>query len=128
MSAGALFSSLLKESNAGCSRPPGLISRNVTVRGRRTSMRLEASMWDALKEICQREALTMAELGTFVAAAKTPALTLTAALRVVIANYYRDAATEEGHARAGHGRETPIGSLPPSAPALHGYRGRPPPA
>jgi predicted DNA-binding ribbon-helix-helix protein len=117
MSAGALLSRLVKEGGAGRNAPPGLISRNVTVRGRRTSMRLEASMWDALNEICRRECASAADICTRVAAAKSPALTLTAALRVFIARYFRDAATEEGHARAGHGREIPTGSLPPSVTA-----------
>lgn len=115
MSVGALLSSLLKEDHPGNHCPPGLITRNVTVRGRRTSMRLEASMWDALKEICRREALTMAELGTFVAAAKSPALTLTAALRVFITNYFRDAATEEGHVRSGHGAAVESIQLAPAS-------------
>jgi predicted DNA-binding ribbon-helix-helix protein len=66
-------------------------------------MRLEASMWDALQEICRRERLTAADICTHVAVAKSPSLTLTAALRVFIARYFREAATEEGHARAGHG-------------------------
>jgi predicted DNA-binding ribbon-helix-helix protein len=117
MSAGALLSRIVKEGDAGRNTPSGLISRNVTVRGRRTSMRLEASMWDALNEICRRERASAADICTRVATAKSSALTLTAALRVFIASYFRDAATEEGHARAGHGREAPIGSLPPSATA-----------
>ena len=107
-------------------RVSGLISRNVRVEGRRTSMRLEESMWDALKEICQRERVTMAELCTFAAGAKSPGLTLTAALRVLTANYFRNAATEEGHARAGHGRSALAASVPLGA-ALHGNGPRTPP-
>lgn len=127
MSAAGFLSRLLNEANGSTNGPPGLISRNVTVRGRRTSMRLEASMWDALNEICRRERVSAAEICTRVAAAKSPALTLTAALRVFIANYFRDAATEEGHARAGHGANAPNGSMPRAAPSYRD-RARPPPA
>jgi predicted DNA-binding ribbon-helix-helix protein len=126
MSAGALLSSLLSKGDAPSNRPQGLISRNVTVRGRRTSMRLEASMWDALGEICRREVVTLAELCTAVAQAKRPALTLTAALRVLIANYFRHAATEEGHARAGHGRG-PANDPMPFAVSSNGNRAGTPP-
>jgi len=83
-------------------------------------------MWEALKEICQRERVTLAELCTFVAGAKSPGLTLTAALRVLISNYFRNAATEEGHTRAGHGRSALAASVP-MREALHGNRPRTPP-
>ena len=36
-----------------------LVSRNVTVAGHRTSMRLEPTMWDALSELCVRENKTV---------------------------------------------------------------------
>jgi predicted DNA-binding ribbon-helix-helix protein len=107
MSAAAILRSLLQDARAAkANAGPGLVSRNITVRGHRTSIRLEASLWNALKEICQREGLAINELCTFVATVKNPALSLTAALRVAIANYFRHAATEEGHARAGHARRT----------------------
>jgi predicted DNA-binding ribbon-helix-helix protein len=113
MSAPGILRGCLQEAHAANAHTgPGLVSRNIRVQRHRTSIRLEASMWDALKEICRREGLTLNEVCTFVAASRSPALTLTAALRAVIANYFRDAATEEGHARAAHGRRTvpPIGA------------------
>jgi|KBSSwiStaDraftv2_1062776.scaffolds.fasta_scaffold1617566_2 predicted DNA-binding ribbon-helix-helix protein len=79
-----------------------LLSRNITVAGHRTSMRLEPEMWDALFEICQREGLTPHEVCTVVDARRR-ASSLTAALRVFVMNYFRTAATEEGHTRASHG-------------------------
>jgi predicted DNA-binding ribbon-helix-helix protein len=112
-----------QEHRAAANTGPGLISRNVTVRGRRTSMRLEASMWEALTEICRRERVRAADICTRVATAKSPALTLTAALRVFIANYFRDAATEDGHARAGHGHDAGVESIP-RALASRGNRAR----
>jgi predicted DNA-binding ribbon-helix-helix protein len=80
-----------------------LTSRNVTVSGHRTSMRLEPDMWDALEEICRREALTIHEVCTLIDGRRHRS-SLTAAMRVFILHYFRTAATDDGHARAGHGR------------------------
>ncbi len=80
-----------------------LVSRNVTVAGKRTSVRLEPSMWDALAELCRRENCTTNEICTLVARSQDSS-SLTAAIRVVILSYFRNAATEEGHLQAGHGQ------------------------
>jgi predicted DNA-binding ribbon-helix-helix protein len=84
-----------------------LISRNVTLADRRTSIRLEPEMWDALAEICAREVRTINEICNEVDRNRNQS-GLTAGVRVYILNYFRQAATEEGHARAsrqraGHG-------------------------
>ncbi len=79
-----------------------LVIRNITIGGRRTTMRLEPAMWDALEEICQRENLTRHELCGKIDMFRH-ASSLTAAIRVFIIPYFRAAATEEGHARIGHG-------------------------
>lgn len=79
-----------------------LVSRNVTVNGKRTSLRLEPLMWEALAEIAQRENRHVNELVSMVEERRT-ASSLTAAVRVFIVRYFRAAATEEGHAGAGHG-------------------------
>jgi predicted DNA-binding ribbon-helix-helix protein len=79
-----------------------LSNRNVTVNGRRTSMRLEQEMWDALREICRREDMTVHELCSLIDDRRGMS-SLTAATRVFILMYYRAAATDEGHATAGHG-------------------------
>jgi predicted DNA-binding ribbon-helix-helix protein len=65
-------------------------------------MRLEPELWDALSEICEREAQDMSTLVRHVEAAGH-AGGRTSAIRVFILNYYRSAATEPGHAGAGHG-------------------------
>ena len=83
--------------------PSTLQSRNVVVRGRRTSLRLEPPMWEALEEIARREGLGIAELCTLVDRQRRES-TLTAAIRVFILHYFRQAATEPGHGEAGHGR------------------------
>ena len=86
-------------------RPVGLstlINRNVVVAGRRTSVRLETQMWDALFEIERREGRTVHEICSEVDATRRES-TLTSGLRVYILGYYRKASTPGGHTRAGHG-------------------------
>ena len=82
--------------------PTTLVSRNVIVNGRRTSLRLEPEMWEGLDEIAQREAQSVNELVAFVDRHRDAA-TLTSDVRVFVLSYFRSAATERGHAAAGHG-------------------------
>lgn len=83
--------------------PSSLINRNVIVHGRRTSVRLEPQMWDALAEIARREGRTIHQICSE-AAARRGQSTFAAGLRVYILDYFRAAATNEGHLLAGHGR------------------------
>ena len=85
-----------------------LICRNVHVGQRRTSIRLERELWDAVNEVCTREGMTLHELCTLLDRYRG-ASSLTAALRVFLIVYFRRAATEEGHAGAGHGVSLPQG-------------------
>ena len=80
-----------------------LVSRNVTVYGRRTSVRLEPEMWDALKDVAKREKCSVHNLCTLVFLRKSTDTSLTAAIRVFLVLYYKAAATEDGHQKAGHG-------------------------
>ncbi len=80
-----------------------LISRNITLDGHRTSMRLEPAMWNALIEICRREKLSIHQICSLVAQHKAEETSFTAAVRVFAMSYYKAAATEEGHQKAGHG-------------------------
>ena len=84
-----------------------LSNRNVTLNGRRTSMRLEQEMWKALREICRREDMTVHELCSLIDD-RCGLSSLTAATRVFILMYYRAAATDEGHATAGHGKRVDL--------------------
>jgi predicted DNA-binding ribbon-helix-helix protein len=84
-------------------RDSTLVSRNICICGRRTSVRLEPDMWSALREIAEREGCRVHDVCTLVHLRKCPGSSLTAAIRVFIMLYYKVAATEEGHARAGHG-------------------------
>lgn len=80
-----------------------LVSRNITINAHRTSIRLEPDMWNALRDICRREHMSIHEVCSAVATQKPSVTSLTAAIRVFIMAYFRAAATEDGHSRAGHG-------------------------
>lgn len=81
------------------------ICRNVTVNGRRTSLRLEAQVWESLEEICGREGLIMNQLCSKVETLSggRGSANLSSALRAHVLHYFRSAATENGHRTAGHG-------------------------
>ncbi len=65
-----------------------LILRNVRVNGRRTSVRLEPEMWDALHEICDFERSNMDQICAR-AAKEDFERGFTSSLRVFIVNYFR---------------------------------------
>lgn len=62
--------------------------RQVVVYGRRTSIRLEPLLWDALREIAGRRGMALPELATEIAEHRTIG-NLTAAIRVYIVDFYR---------------------------------------
>ena len=76
-----------------------LVSRNIVVLNKRTSIRLEEEMWAALKEIAHYEGCTVNQICSLIALQKTPELSLTAATRVFVMMYYKRAMTEEGRER-----------------------------
>lgn len=80
-----------------------LVNRNVFIHDKRTSLRLEPAMWDALAEISKREGKSLHQVCSSVASCRRSS-SLTAAIRVFIMTYFRAAATKEGHANIGLGR------------------------
>lgn len=64
-----------------------LESRNVTVGGRRTSMRLEPQMWDAIETIARLEGMTLNALCGAIDQRRH--VGLTSATRVFIVTYFR---------------------------------------
>jgi predicted DNA-binding ribbon-helix-helix protein len=60
-------------------------------------------MWDALNEICTREGRSVHDICTEIDRQRRQS-GLTSGVRVYIVTYFREAATEEGHARASHRR------------------------
>ncbi len=87
-----------------------LVNRNITAGAGRTSMRLEPEVWDALREICLREGLELRELIKQVEQTAAPG-GRTSAVRVHVLQYFRAAATHEGHVQAGHGTKTATGHV-----------------
>jgi len=87
-----------------------LVNRNINAGGGRTSMRLEPEMWDALREICAREGMVLRDLILQVERTAAEGCR-TSAVRVHVLQYFRAAATDDGHRSAGHG-----GVPPPAGP------------
>lgn len=77
-----------------------LISRNVTVNGRRTSLRLERAAWEALDQICECEGLTLHEVCTAVEGVRFGS-SRTSTVRAFIVTYFRLAANKSGDLKAG---------------------------
>ncbi|MDP1724633.1 MAG: ribbon-helix-helix domain-containing protein [Alphaproteobacteria bacterium] len=65
-----------------------LISKNITVLGKRTSVRLEPAMWEALQEIAEKENASLNDICSHVHHNRLES-SLTSALRVYILTYYR---------------------------------------
>ena len=80
-----------------------LVSKNIKVCGRRTSVQLEPEMWKAIKSIAKRENCTIHDLCSLIEQRKDENSSLTAAIRVFLMLYFRAATTEHGHLQAGHG-------------------------
>lgn len=104
-----------------------LVGRKLPVGGRVAVVRLEASYWQALDEIAAREGRSTETICAEVqerlnlhwppsAAGEsrrtTSAISLSNAIRVFVVGYFRQAATEQGHDRAGHGAGDPFVSTP----------------
>lgn len=66
----------------------GLISRNVYFSGRRSSMRLEQEMWNALSDVARREKKSIHEVCTE-ATQKKGGSSQTALVRVYLLKYYQ---------------------------------------
>ena len=80
-----------------------LVNRNIIAARGRSSMRLEPEIWDALQEICKREQVGLGDLVQKIEGARMEG-GRTSAVRVYAFQYFRAAATEDGHAAAGHGK------------------------
>ena|SRR6266849_3311163 len=70
-----------------------LVIRNIVVAGHRTSVRLEPTMWEALREIARQRETNLNELVTEIDRRRN-ASSLTAAIRVFIVDFYRSAAMQ----------------------------------
>jgi predicted DNA-binding ribbon-helix-helix protein len=73
------------------SSPSSLTIRNVVVAGHRTSVRLEPLIWEALRDVARRREMALNDLVTEIDRHRA-APGLTAAIRVYIVDFYRNAA------------------------------------
>lgn len=70
-------------------------TRNIMIAKRRTTIRLEMAVWDALDEICNKEELTRHELCTRIENVRRDA-NRAQAVRATVINYFRHVASETG--------------------------------
>ena len=75
-------------------RSSTLVSRNVIVARRRTSVRLEPVMWDALRDIGRRRGKSVNEIISDIDRERT-ASSLTAAIRIYLVEFYREGLRRE---------------------------------
>lgn len=99
-----------------------LVSRNITILGRRTSVRLEPEMWNALRDIAKREGCSTHDICSLINLRKNIRTSLTGAIRVFLMLYYRAAATEDGHERVGHGSFETMKRRAQLPKEMHEYR------
>ena len=77
-----------------------LTTRTVKINGRRTSLRMEPVLWDAVGDICDKEELTLHELISLIDSRRNE-VSRTSAVRTFIVTYLHDLATESGRLRKG---------------------------
>lgn len=77
-----------------------LVSKNVTINGRRTSLRLERASWEALDDICACEKLTVHELCSLIDTTRHGS-SRTSAVRAFIVTYFRTLTIECGALKGG---------------------------
>lgn len=65
-----------------------LLTRNVVIDGKRTTIRLESAIWDAVDDLCVREEISRHDLCSRVEA-RRDGLNRAQAIRAVVVNYFR---------------------------------------
>ena len=70
--------------------PPAVVSRSVVVNGRRASLRLEATIWEGLKDIAHREEKSLGELCTEIHGSRVEGVPFATSVRVYVLNYFRN--------------------------------------
>lgn len=66
-----------------------LVSRNIYVGKRRTSVRLEPETWDSLQDICKDEEITIKMIINLINDTKPESQSLTSAIRIFVMKYYK---------------------------------------
>lgn len=70
--------------------------------GSAVTVELETDFWTALDEIAAREGVALGDIVACVDRYRPKGRSRAALLRLLVTHYYRSAATEHGHAAAGH--------------------------
>jgi predicted DNA-binding ribbon-helix-helix protein len=79
-----------------------LVLRSVAISQARSAIRLEAELWDGLREVCRRERWSEWQ-AIGVAQGVFPDTPRTSAVRSYLMLYFRTAVTAAGHEAAAHG-------------------------
>jgi Uncharacterized protein related to arylsulfate sulfotransferase involved in siderophore biosynthesis len=72
--------------------PPAVVSRSVMVNGRRASLRLEATIWEGLKEIARNQHKSLDALCTEIHDQRTDGIPFATSVRVYVLNHFREGA------------------------------------
>ena len=83
-----------------------LVLKTIYLPTQRTAMRLEPVFWEALDEIAEREVVSRAELIERASYGLQHG-NRTSAVRSYVLSYFKEASTENGHLKVGHGERHP---------------------
>jgi predicted DNA-binding ribbon-helix-helix protein len=84
-----------------------LVSRNLVICGRKTTVCLEDKRWESLNVIAEHKGCSVQDLCSLICEQKTNDQGVSSAIRMFLMLYYRDAATEAGDAVSGHFNQKP---------------------
>jgi predicted DNA-binding ribbon-helix-helix protein len=106
----ALNAERQSEIEAGMDLTNRLTMRSVTINGRRTTMRLEPSMWNALRRIAESHSVTVNQLCSKIDSSRGE-MSMTAAVRSYIVSYLQQAPVRTRPEGGDNGIDTILGNL-----------------
>ena len=71
---------------------PAVVSRSVAIGGRRASLRLEATIWDGLKDIAKQQGKSLEALCADIHDGRTEGIPFATSVRVYVLNHFRSTA------------------------------------
>lgn len=72
--------------------PPALVTRSLMIGGRRASLRLEATIWDGLKDIAKSQGRSLEALCADIHDERTEGIPFATSVRVYVLNHFRSMA------------------------------------
>ncbi|MHA7066210.1 ribbon-helix-helix domain-containing protein [Azospirillum argentinense] len=100
-----MMKAALGQVDRGVALTPG---RSIRIGGRRTTIRLQDALWDALLEISKRERQGVDSLCTEAARKRPAGLSVSAAIRLFITQYFREAANDDPLETEAPGTDVPF--------------------